>query len=360
MAALIELLDAGPATSIQDGGRRGYRRLGVPVSGALDALWLACANALVGNRADAAALECRLRGPRLRVCRGPLRLALASEANATLERADGRRELAAPWRSHTLAVGDTLRVGPLGGAIAYLALSGGIDNEAMLGSRSTYPPAALGGIDGRLLQAGDTLACALAPAGPDLAQSRALRHDAMPLRLIAGPQADHFSDATVAALSGSEFLVSREADRMGIRLDGPRLSYHASFGGDMVSDAVVPGAIQVPADGRAIVLLADCQTVGGYPKIATVITADLPRLGHLMPGERLRFSLVGPAEASAALRRHTLRLASWISDIRHLTPSGMLDEALLYSANLVSGMVSAMAESAGTDVEGAIPDEPTV
>jgi allophanate hydrolase subunit 2 len=157
------------------------------------------------------------------------------------------------------------------------------------------------------------------------------------LRVIPGPQRDCFTNAAWQQFLGSEFTVSREADRMGLRLDGPRLEH--ARGADIVSDGVTPGAIQVPGDGRPIVLLADCQTVGGYPKIATVIGADLPRLGHALPGQALRFIAVTQAEALAARREAANALAATVASI--CTPGPALDLDALYSANLIDGVIDA-------------------
>lgn len=352
MAGVIEVIDPGAATTVQDGGRYAYRHLGVPVAGALDPLWLACANALAGNAAPATAgLECRVSGPRLRVAEGVLRVALAAAAGGVIERAGGDRETLAPWCSTTLAEGDTLGLAAVGG-VAYLAFHGGLDLTPQLGSRSTYAAAGLGGIAGRRLQAGDRLICAGIPAGAEKRQAAPRCHDEGPLRLIAGPQADHFTAASHAALTGTAFTVSRDADRMGMRLDGARLDHVPGHGADIVSDGTTPGAIQVPADGRPIVLLADCQTVGGYAKIATVIRADLPRLAHLLPGAALRFALVGDDAASLALHAQARRLTQWLTGIASRCPVGATDAALLLANNLVSGMVDALADGDGATADG--------
>jgi biotin-dependent carboxylase-like uncharacterized protein len=339
MAVVIEVLDGGLATTVQDAGRPGYRRLGVALSGALDPIWLACANALAGNDADAAGLEMRLRGPQLRVGGGRLRVALAGPVEASLRRADGRLLAPPAWHSFTLDAGDTLEVGAVRGGVAYLAVAGGIGVPLQLGSRATHLRARLGGVDGRALHAGDRLAATGhdgAPEAAECAQS-AFRHDAAPLRLLLGPQDDHFTPDALRALGNAEFVVSRDADRMGIRLDGPPLAHDAQAGDEIVSDGTAPGAIQVPPDGKPILLLADCQTVGGYPKIATVIRADLPRLAHLLPGDRLRFAIATRAEGLAALRAQRARLEAWLRGIAPCRPAGDIDEAALYSANLISG-----------------------
>jgi allophanate hydrolase subunit 2 len=159
------------------------------------------------------------------------------------------------------------------------------------------------------------------------------------LRVIAGPQREYFTEAAWSAFLGTEFTVSREADRMGLRLDGARLGHDPAHGADIVSDAVTPGAIQVPGDGRPIILLADCQTVGGYPKIATVIGADLPRLGHALPGQILRFAEISIDEALAARRAAAAALAECIAGMVPDSAGFNLDA--LYAANLIDGVIDA-------------------
>lgn len=354
MAALIEVLDGGLGTTVQDSGRPGYRRHGVALSGALDPLWLACANSLAGNESGAAALELRLTGPRLRITRGRVRLALAGAAAGELRGAVSGPQTFSSWQSMTLEEGDELRIGAVRGGIAYLAVAGGIDTPPLLGSRATHQRARMGGVDGRVLAAGDCLS--VGSAAPDGAERRqaAFVHDSGPIRLIAGPQDEHFTTESLRALTDAEFIVSRDADRMGLRLQGPMLvpgipskgSAAARARGSFISDGVAPGAIQVPADGQLILLLADCQTVGGYPKIATVIRADLPRLAHVLPGDGLRFALVSREEAVTALHAQQARLAAWSEGIATCQQNGGIDEAALYSANLISGTLY------GTAVEG--------
>lgn len=335
---MIEVLDAPLPASFQDAGRPGYRHLGVPLSGALDTGWLAIANALAGNPVSTAALEVRIRGPRLRVTQ-PLAIALAGEFAARIEDAAGLSRAVGNWRSHVLAAGEIIDTGILRSGIGYLAVHGGFDLPAVLGSHSTYARAGLGGIDGRSLKAGDLVkvgACGTAislrlPQPPRLADG--------PLRVIPGPQREYFTDAAWAHFINDEFTVSREADRMGLRLDGPCLEHDPALGADIVSDAVTPGVIQVPGDGRPIVLLADCQTVGGYPKIATVIGADLPRLGHAQPGQELRFVEVSIEEALAARRHAAAVLAECIASIVPAAAEFNFDA--LYGTNLVDGVIDA-------------------
>lgn len=333
---MIEILDCPTPVTVQDGGRPGYRHLGVPISGALDPEWLAIANALVGNPPTSAALEMRLLGLRLRAT-APLTLALAGACFAQIEDLSGERRHAAAWCGHSLARGESLIVGRLHAGIAYLAFAGGLDLHEVLGSRSTYVRAGIGGLDGRALQSGDCLKVGAGATPNPLRLPEPPHRPEGPLRVIPGPQRDCFTDAAWTHLLGDEFIISREADRMGLRLDGPRLEH--ARGADIVSDAVTPGVIQVPGDGRPIILLADCQTVGGYPKIATVIGADLPRLGRALPGQTLRFVEVSIDQALAARRQAANDLAACIAG---MVPSGaQLDLIALYNTNLIDGVIDA-------------------
>lgn len=343
MACVMEIVDGGVATTVQDGGRPGYRSFGVAISGALDPLWLACANALVGNPRDAAALEMRVLGPRLRLISGRLRVALVGAVDGRLERADGRTTGWPAWRSATMEEGDTLHVGAMHGGVAYLALSGGIDVPLQLGSRSTHVRAHIGGIEGHALRRGDRMQAGSGGelSGLELTHAYSFAHESGAIRVMLGPQDDHFTDEALAAFVNTEYVVTRDVDRMGIRLEGPPLAHDPGKGAEIVSDGVTPGAIQVPPNGQPIVLLADCQTVGGYPKIATVIRADLPCLAHLMPGRRVRFSIVTRRQALSALSAQAADLDAWIAGIVPFHPAASIDENALYCANLISGVVDA-------------------
>lgn len=330
---MFEVLDCPVPASFQDLGRPGYRRFGVPTSGALDTVSLRLANALVGNPPGAAAVEMRLIGPRLRALT-PVRVALA-QAEGIIERADGTSQRLPAWQSATLATGELLKIGKVTGGAGYLAVAGGFAVPPVLGSRSTYARAGFG----QPLQAGMTLPVGEAElSGPERAVSPAPSFETGPIRVIPGPQREMFTDAAWETFLSADFSVTQEADRMGLRLTGPKLAHKA--GADIVSDAVVPGAIQVPGDGKPIILLADGQTVGGYAKIATVITADLPRLGRLMPGGVIRFAAVDLAAALAALRALEEWLAATIAAIRPQT-GGEPDLVALYAANLIDGVVHA-------------------
>jgi len=329
---MLEVLSCPVPASIQDLGRHGYRHFGVPVSGALDNVSFRLANALVKNPAEAAALEMRLTGPRLRAL-APVRVALAN-AEATIECGNGSRKPLPAWQSTPLAPGDILKIGAVQGGAGYLAVAGGFAVPDVLGSRSTYARAGFGS----LLREGMTLAVGGADlSGAELAVSPTPTFDDGPIRVIPGPQREMFTDAALAAFISSDYTVTQQADRMGLRLAGPALTHVA--GADIVSDAVTPGAIQVPGDGRPIVLLADCQSVGGYAKIATVIAADLPRLGRLLPGNTIRFAVVDVETALAALRAQESWLAEAIGGLKPLVIG--IDLVALYQANLVDGVIHA-------------------
>ncbi|MBI2306294.1 MAG: biotin-dependent carboxyltransferase family protein [Rhodocyclales bacterium] len=340
MSALIEVVEGGVSVTVQDGGRRGYRSIGVPLSGALDPAQLAAANALLGNAPSAAALEVPLGGPTLKAVSGTVRVALGGAVEGKLVGSKGSVLKVPAWHTATLFPGDTIQIGGVARGIAYVAVSGGVEVPLQLGSRSTYQRAALGGVNGRALARGDRLPCARLDGDPWLEFRNAeapVRADG-PIRVILGPQDDHFTAEALANFLGQPYRVSRDLDRMGMRLEGVALT-HSALGAEIVSDGVTPGAIQVPANGQPIVLLADCQTSGGYPKIATVIRADLGRLGHLRPGAEIRFASVTHAEAVRALQAEAEALARWVGGIESFRPPGVIDEAALYGDNLISGML---------------------
>jgi biotin-dependent carboxylase-like uncharacterized protein len=224
------------------------------------------------------------------------------------------------------------------GRIAVIAVEG-LTLPAVLGSASTYARAALGGVDGRALAAGVQLPAVAASVRSEQMLSETPRPATGAIRVVAGPQADHFSAATLAAFAAAEYRVTSDADRMGVRLDGPALAHLGAP--EIVSDATVPGSIQVPGNGQPIVLLADAQTAGGYPKIATVIGADLPRLAASRPGQVVRFELVGPEEGERLARVAEAETLALLALLRPLRVGGV-DEAALYSCNLVTGFVHAL------------------
>lgn len=342
-SAELEILAPGAYASLQDGGRRGYRRIGVPWAGVLDARLMRIANTLVGNAEGAPVIECFDGGLQV-VARGAaVRVAVAGDAVIELDgdgECDGEHRPLPAWRSVTLAEGEILRIRRLAsGRIAMLAVAG-LAVPVVMGSASTYARAALGGLDGRALTSGARLPLAPVGAGPERVLSTPPTADGGPIRVVPGPQSDHFPAAALDALTGDEYRVTTDADRMGVRLEGPLLAHLGAR--EIVSDATVPGSIQVPGTGQPIVLLADAQTAGGYPKIATVIGPDLPRVAACRPGQVLRFAAVSGAEGERIARTAEAETRTLLAAIRPLVADGV-DEMALYSANLVSGMVHALA-----------------
>jgi KipI family sensor histidine kinase inhibitor len=281
----LEVLDGGLATTVQDRGRAGHRRYGVPPAGVLDAPAAAAANAAAGNGPDRAVLECTVAGPVLRFLR-PVRFALAgADLGAVLERSDLGAWPVPPAAAVLARPGNVLRfTGRVRGCRAYLALAGGLDVPILMGSRSTDLTAGFGGHEGRPLHAGDLLA-----VGPGDAEPRGVgvhawsgTDDAIVVRVVPGPQDDHFAPATLERFLAASWAVASTSDRAACRLAGPRLEHLGAS--EVSSEGMVPGSIQVPPDGQPIVMLADGPTTGGYPKIATVVSADLALLAQVLPG----------------------------------------------------------------------------
>ena len=341
MNADLLVTEPGLHTTVQDLGRFGYQAMGVPVAGALDPVALRLANSVVGNPQPTAVLEFLYTGPALEVAAASVRIAAA---HARIELLGASREVIPPWQSVTLERGDRLRVGPpAGSACGCLAIEGGIDLPPVLGSLSTHCRSAIGGLEGRALAPGDRL-----PLVQDTAEPRGESRLGAPpdvtlperLRVVLGPQETCFTEEALAALVSGTFRVSKQADRMGLRLGGPRLDHRGGY--NIVSDGVVTGAIQVPGSGQPILLLADHQTTGGYPKIATVISADLPAAGRLKPGDPVHFAAVSVEVTEEAARRLDESIARHAADLVDAGPATILDRAALYSENLVSGVVNAV------------------
>ena len=343
MSPVLEVIQPGMGTTVQDRGRPGHRHHGLPLSGWLDGPLAQAANALLGNSLEAAVLELRGIGTVLKVVNGPVRIALAGRAGATRLGADGARHALPAWHSATLRDGDLLQLGAADSGCAYLAVSGGIDLPPAFGSRASYWRAGLAGVLGRPFRPGDRLPCGgEGDTDPREWRSRSPWEAAAgPIRVMTGPQDDHFPPATLAKFFAQDWQATPAQDRMGLRLQGEALAHLSPAAADIVSDGVTPGAIQVPANGQPIVLLADGQTVGGYPKIATVITADLPRLAHLRPGTRVRFEPATARQAHQALRDQRGRWQQWLATREAFLPPGHIDDAALYGCNLISGMLAA-------------------
>jgi len=291
--------DAGPLTTVQDLGRPGHLRVGIPESGPMDREAFVLANRLVGNADGAAGLECTLIGPRLEFTDERVVAVTGAGMPASLNGAEAPR-----WQGFRVKRGDVLKLGAAAtGVRGYVAVSGGIDTPPALGSRATYLRGRLGGHHGRALRKGDRL-----PLGPPVpARPGRIRGDRVPgyagevqIRVVLGPQDDRFTERGVAAFLDGPYEMTPQSDRMGARLRGPLVEH--TRGHDIVSDGIPLGGIQVVGDGQPIVLLVDRQSTGGYTKIATVCSLDIGRVAQLKPGQRLRFRRVTVAEAHAALR----------------------------------------------------------
>jgi allophanate hydrolase len=315
--------------------------LGMPTAGAMDRIALSLANALVGNPLGTAGIEIGVMGPDLLVEADSVRVALVGPLSPSLlEGPDAQPKPIESDRSHLLKRGQVLRVGMIeGSSTAYLAVAGGLALPVFMGSLSTYSRAGVGGFDGRKFAAGDVLPLAKehAPPGDERKLGTPFDYGKGPIRVIWGPQDDYFSAKGRKTFIESEYKVSKEADRMGIRLDGPVIE-HAK-GADIISDGIGPGAIQVPGVGLPIVLLGDRQTVGGYSKIATVASVDLPRFGRLLPGQTVRFAAIDVADAEVLRREQEARLARAISGFQTARPPGGIDLVKLYEENLIDGVV---------------------
>jgi allophanate hydrolase len=342
MIAGLKVLAPGLHTTVQDLGRAGYQAIGVPVSGALDGVNLRLANALVGNPPGTPALEILISGPTFEVTADTVRVALVG-AGASLA-VGVERARVDTGQSVTLPRGEVIEiVAGRQSACCYLAVEGGIAVSLVLGSASTYVRAAIGGLDGRALRQGDFVPLALTRASdrPELRLSSPMPATAdQPIRVVLGPQQEYFAEETIIKLLDGEFRISQSADRMGMRLDGPLLQHR--HGWDIVSDAIMTGAIQVPGSGQPILLLADHQTTGGYPKIATVISADLPVVGRRRPGDTMRFAAVTVEVAEALCRNAEHRLTEMLTRLEAVPDRPGINLGSLYDGNLISGVVSGL------------------
>jgi biotin-dependent carboxylase-like uncharacterized protein len=298
----LEILMPGPLTSVQDAGRFGFGSFGVPPSGAIDTFSLRIANLLAGNPEKEACLEITLIGLKAKIMTDLLIAVTGGDLQPFLN----ERPLAM-WQAHVVRAGDVLSFrGPRKGCRAYLAIGGGISVEPILGSRSTNLPSGFGGFEGRGLLKGDIIFS----QSPHLHLDRAgvsLDKDWIPryggewsLRVLPGPQCADFPRSSWDAFLSSSYTATQQSDRTGIRLAGPPIHRAVDLPESIISEGVVPGAIQVPGDAQPIIILVETIT-GGYRKIAAVISADLPLLGQVKPGDRVRFHEVSMETALEAL-----------------------------------------------------------
>ncbi len=335
MSASLIVHDPGLFATIQDLGRWGYLRYGVSNCGAMDKVSLKVANLLVGNDPGEAAVEFTVLGGAYEVAADSCRIAIVGGGFPVA--IDG--EPVPPFTSYTLRRGTRITIGyATSGIRGYLAVAGGFDLSSVLGSLSTHVRFELGGLNGKALEAGCriSLGNAKAPPGGD----RCLDPSLMPftdgpLRVIMGPQEDYFTETGKRTFLSAEYRVTGQSDRMGYRLEGPEIKHAGDF--NIVSDGIAAGSVQVPGNRQPIVLLADRQTTGGYPKIATVITADLHRLAQIGPGEAIRFTAVSVEEAENEYIR-LLRRLDEIARSLEPTRSEFLNTYHLLATNLIDGV----------------------
>ena len=296
----ITVLNPGLMTTVQDQGRIGYQQFGVSVSGVMDPRSAALANILVGNDEKEAVLECTMMGPHLQFNQANCIAITGGDLMPTL---DGK-----PIPNYTavkVEAGQVLKFTmPKSGCRAFIAFAGGLDIPEVMGSRSTYMKAKIGGVEGRKLAKDDVIGFRAPKAELKNMNFRSMASEFVPrkeytVRVVLGPQDDYFTDAGIQTFLSEVYSVTAEFDRMGCRLEGAVIQHKE--GGDIISDGIAFGAIQVPSSGQPIIMLGDRQTTGGYTKIANVITADFRILAQLKQGDKVRFEKVSVKAAQDAL-----------------------------------------------------------
>ena len=347
MQGRLRVPRAGPGATIQDGGRNGFLRYGVTPAGPMDWVAFKTANAALGNGDRAAAIEVSTGGIEV-ICEGaPLALAFAGGAFAW--RRDGEplpiaaRLLLRPGETLTARAGDF-------GAFAYLCVEGGFETPVTMGSRATHMRSRMGGIEGRMLQAGDVLPAAPAverdgPSFEAIIDAPWLACDPEPFRVVLGPQDDYFAPESLGTFFAGEYTLTPMADRMAYRLDGPDIAHAGGY--DIVSDGTALGAIQIAGDKQPLVLMADRQPTGGYPKLGHVARADIGRFAQMRPGENCCFRAVSVAEARAALFARGDEVAATVARLR--PPRRTPASETLFAANLIGGVVDPLASEQTED-----------
>ncbi|MDG5787445.1 biotin-dependent carboxyltransferase family protein [Evansella sp. AB-P1] len=306
---IFEVIDPGLHTTVQDLGRIGYQKYGIVPAGAMDDYSFQLGNLLLGNERHAAGLEITMLGPTLRILNDTEIVIAGANLSPTLN-----KQPIPMWTSIHVSKGDELGFGkPQSGTRAYILVEGGIDVPDVMGSKATYVKAQIGGYEGRALQVKDVIQChgsvaRITENSMTSNRRKTISFSATPnlemnsvIRVIPGPQESMFSEETIEKFYNSTYKISTQSDRMGYRLEGEPLIRHNS--NEMITDAVTEGSIQVPSDGQPIVLMADRQTSGGYPKIANVISVDLWKVAQRLPGQSLSFKKVSVTKAHDELRK---------------------------------------------------------
>ena len=313
----FEVLEPGILTTVQDSGRYGFSQFGVPPSGVLDNFSFRVGNLLVGNREEEACLETTIMGLKLKALSEVVIAITGGDLSPALN-----GESLDMWRTHLLVEGDIITFKKVrSGCRAYLALSGGFAIPKIMGSRSTYLSGRFGGLEGRALKKGDILYRFDRPSPLNKLGFRFPR-DSIPLygkdlllRVIPGPQGHHFTEKGFQTFRSSSYQVTPRCDRMGVRLEGPKIERRPDVEESIISEGLISGAIQVPGDGKPIIILTELVT-GGYTKIATVISTDLPKVAQLKPGDRVNFEPISIEEAHRLLREQEEQLRSFENFIK--------------------------------------------
>jgi len=303
---LFRIMMPGPYTTVQDAGRYGYQQFGIPPAGALDPYAYRVANILLGNHENAAVLEATVLGPRMEVLSEADVAVTGAEAPITLN-----NQAVRGWSTFRVKPGDILSIGQVrNGCRCYLAVTGGIDVPIVMGSRSCYAGAKIGGHEGRVMAKDDIIRRgdgALLNLMNELPEEDIPKYSAeCRLRAVPGPQ-DDFFDEGMKVFFESEFTVSSNANRMGYRLEGPKILQKEGMPKSIISEPSLPGGVQIPPDGQPIILLVE-QTVGGYTKIATVVSTNLPRVAQAKPGDRVSFEKVDLESAYESYKQYKEKL----------------------------------------------------
>ncbi len=311
--ASLEVLQPGVLTTLQDLGRYGFSQFGVPPSGAVDQFSLRVGNLLVNNKEEEACLEITLMGLKLKVLREVVIAITGGDLSPTLN-----GEALDMWKTHLLIEGDILEFKTVRrGCRAYLAIFGGFDVPKIMGSKSTYLSGKFGGYEGRPLRCGDILYTFDLPIPLNRLGLRFPEEDIpsfnkeVILNVILGPQDDHFTEKGIKTFSSSPYRVTPQSDRMGLRLEGPQIERRSDVEESIISEGMMPGSIQVPGDGKPILILTELVT-GGYTKIATVISTDLPKVAQLKPGDWIWFHPVSIERAHQLLRQQEEKIKNFI------------------------------------------------
>lgn len=338
----ITIDSSGLLSTIQDEGRFNLRHLGIPWSGCMTPVWQKLSNALVGNEVNHSVIECWEGGLQFTTGDKSLRLAVAADLAfvMTIKTSSQTIQLNS-FQSYTAPAYSTIKLKSTGNFRHAVIAIAGLDVPKQLGSSSTYVKANLGGINGSALEAGDKLAVGIAPAGAEHICTNPLTdaYKSCELRVVLGPQESHFSDEGINNLLNSDYTLGSDADRMGARLSGAAVLHKSAASKDPISDAIVLGSIQVPGTGQPIVLLRDAHTAGGYPKVATVVSIDLPLLGLQRAGNVFQFRAITINEAIDFVRQQKMEVDYALEHLNPLVELSLTTETLL-SNNLIDGVTN--------------------